>query len=179
MVFSCILGIFLISLLVSAFAVYCCLDEYELMAYRDILKLKDNREQAYLNHYIKMRLKRFGLDKMRQMIEYKENRVKYRYLIMKRNNLTINQFYEKLFNIIDASHRGLNSLSRRLDKIYPAIYNLSTKGINNIDIFKESRDNTYRTLNLINVMRHLKFRIEVKSIYNIIKYLNKLEPVKL
>ena len=163
MVFACILGIFLISVLVSAFAVYSSLDEFEQMAYRDILKLTDNTEKNYVDQFIKMRLKRFGIDKMRLMTKYKENRVNYRYLILKKNNLTISQFYEKLFTIIEASHHGLSSLSRRLDKIYPAIYNLSNKGINNLEISKDSRDITYRTLNLINIMRHLKYKIEVKG----------------
>jgi hypothetical protein len=162
MIFSCIFRIFLISILVSAFAVYSSLDEFELMAYRDILKLKYNKQHKYLHQFLQMKLKCTGLEKMKQMIKYKENRVTFHYLIMKKNNLTINQFYEKLLKIIESSHHGLSSLSRRLDKIYPAISNLSSKGIDSMEIFKDSRDVSYRTLNLINIIRHLKFRIEVK-----------------
>jgi predicted transcriptional regulator len=133
------------------------------MAFRDITKLSNNIERKYVEQFMKMRLKRFGIQKIREMIKYKENRVNYRYLILKKNNLTVSQFYEKLFHIIDASHRGLSSLSRRLDRIYPAIYNLSSKGIKNLEMSKDSRDMTYRTLNLINIIRHLKYRVEIKG----------------
>jgi hypothetical protein len=147
---------------VSAFAVYSCLDEFELMAYSDILKLKNNKGKKYLLQFLKMKLKPFSLEKMRQMTLYKENIVSFRNILMRKNILTISQFYEKLFNIIESSHLGLSNLSKRLDKIYPRIYNLSNNGIDIIETFKDSRDVTYRNLNLINIIRNLKFRVEIK-----------------
>jgi hypothetical protein len=159
--------------LISAFAVYSSLDEWETKAYEDIRKLYDNEESTYINNFIKMKIQKISFNKINLFRKYQISRSNYRYLIMKRYNLSISVFYEKLFEIIDKTHNTLSSFSNRLYKINPAIINLHIKSINLLDIFKMSRDNTYRLLNLINIMRYLKYTIPLESIIHLIKIMKK------
>jgi hypothetical protein len=165
MVFICVLGIFFISISISAFAVYSSLDEWEEMAYRDIKNLSHSDERTYIDSFIKMKLQKSELNRISHFKRYKIHRTNFRYLIMKRHNLSINQFYEKLFERVEKTHDTLSSFSQRLDKINPSIINLNYRGNRIFEMIKNSRNNSYRLINIISIMVYLKSRIHINGIY--------------
>ncbi len=169
-VFNCLLGIFLISILISAFAVYSSLDEWELKAYNDIKKLYNNEENKYVFDFMKMKVQRIGFNKIRYFRKYEISRSNYRYLLMKRHMVPFHVYYEKLFSTIEKTHNTISAFSKRLYLINPAIINLHIKAINTLELFKDSRDNSYRLLNLMNMIIYLKSIIPVKSNYNLFRF---------
>lgn len=167
-VFCCMIGIFILSLLVVTLLIYTILNTDEERAFREIDTLytkshRNNFVTKYSHAYIKHKM--FKWKKSQKLKNYFSNKNNYK-LNHARNFLKIKNLSQEPFDVIgfckssreiwdDDTYEIKDKISMSVDKIIPNVQNYSRTAVSMLNDSKASKVSSFKMLNLVRIMSNI------------------------